>query len=101
VFSGIDQNGTVKSVQRFEGLVRRKFPSLSDFQSLDVPSEFLYGATTFFFNLTASTLKKYSSETAQNQISSELFFQLVSAPRPFSRSQVILFLTLKYLLATV
>lgn len=44
---------------------------------------------------TGSGSKKYSLETVANQISSEAFFQFDSAPRPFSRSQVIRFRTVK------
>ena len=100
MFSGIDQNGTVKSVQIFDGCVRRKFP-LSVFpQSFGFPFESVYGAITRRFILTASTLKKYSFETVQNQMSSEQFFQFAFAPLPFSRSHVIRFRTIRCFSAT-
>jgi hypothetical protein len=42
-------------------------------------------------------LKVYSSPTVKNQRSSLAFFQLAFAPRPFSRSHVMRFRSVKYL----
>ncbi len=52
------------------------------------------------FSFTASTLKVNSSPSVPNQISSEAFFQLFMAPRPFSRSQVMRLRTIIYLEST-
>ena len=92
VFSGIDQNGTEMSVQRLDGWVRRKSPAVVRCQSLGRPFAVVYGATTRRFIFTASTLKVKSRDTVKNQMSSsEQFFQLRAAPRPFSRSQMMRF----------
>ena len=52
VFSGIDQNGTVRSVHKFDGCVSRKFPSEDFSQSFGAPFS-VYGARTLRFVLTA------------------------------------------------
>jgi hypothetical protein len=95
VFSGIDQNGTVMSVQMFDGCVSRKFPFADSSQSFGFPFS-RYGATTRRRCFTASRLKVKSSDIVKNQMSSAAFFQLLFAPRPFSRSHVIRFWSLKY-----
>src|SRR5215204_5424171 len=99
VFSGIDQKGTVKSVQRFDGCVSRKFPSPDFSQSFGAPFS-VYGASTRRLILTASVLNVKSSETVKNQMSSEEFFQFARAPRPFSRSQVMRLRSVKNFIPT-
>src|SRR3989344_1941953 len=53
VFSGIDQNGIVMSVQTFEGWVILYFPSPLSSQSFASPFWSLYGAITLRFIFTA------------------------------------------------
>src|SRR3990167_10634400 len=57
VFSGIDQNGIVISVQTLDGKVILYFPSALSSQSLASPFWSLYGAITLRFIFTASTSK--------------------------------------------
>ena len=95
VFSGIDQNRTVRSVHMLDGLVRRdRLPGVSS-RSLGRPRPSQYGATTWRLSLTLSALNTELSETVQYQMSSEQFFQFLSDPRPFSLSQVIRLSTAK------
>ena len=99
VFSGMDQYGIEMSSQKFEGQVFLKFPLSVSSQSLGLPST-LYGAMTFLRILTSSILKVYDFELVANHMSSIPFFQFRSAPRPFSRCQVIRFRTVKYFFRT-
>ena len=96
VFSGIDQNGTEMSSQKFEAPVRRNFPPDSSLQSFGMPFS-RYGAITLRFMRTASAWKIAASSGGATayQMSSQAFFQLVSAARPFSRCQVMRFRTMK------
>jgi len=94
VFSGIDQNGTVISVQRFDGAFREN--SLNRFGPvLRISIGVAVGRQDASANFDCIELNVYWFETVQNQISSLEFFQLVFAPRPFSRSHVIRLRTIR------
>ena len=56
----------------------------------------LYGAKTFRRIFTSWRLNVNLSDTVKNQMSSAVFFQFCFAPRPFSRSHVMRFCSLKY-----